>query len=351
MTAIDRVLPTLTRRDVIGGGAAALAGLALLNGKARAQTRIPIIDTHVHLARGLRRRESIAGQAQVALRVMDALGIERAIAAPPPFTPDHPGIYDRAELESVARQYPRLAFMAGGGSLNPIIQATPVNRVDDGVLRRFGDTAAAIAAAGAAGFSEFAVEHFSSGRGAHPYESAPADHPLFFALADIAAKYGMPVEIHMEAVPQDMPFPATRLQSERNPDRLQANIPAFERLLAHNPAARIVWVHAGWDLTGERRPPLMSRLLRDHSNLSMSIKFDENGPRRDAPMTPDESNLRPPWLAMLNAFPDRFVIGSDFFADEGTERLEDVRRLVDALPPGIAPKIARENAPRIYRLL
>lgn len=349
MTGVVRFPSTLTRRALIGG-CAALAALAPSSNTAVAQTRVPIVDTHLHLARGLRRRESLVGQAQVALRAMDALTIERAIVAPPPFPPDHPGIYDLADLQAVARQYPRLAFMAGGGSLNPMIQSISPDRVDDGVLRRFRDTAAAIAAAGAAGFSEFAVEHFSSDRGAHPYETAPADHPLFLALADIAANSGMPFEVHMEAVPEDMPFPPGRPQGGRNPSQLHANIPAFERLLTHNLAAKIVWVHAGWDLTGERTPLLMRRLLRDHPNLSMSIKFDRAGAPRNAPMIAGGTDLRPPWRAMLEAFPDRFVIGSDFFADEDTERLENARRLVDALPPDLALKIARENARRIYRL-
>lgn len=53
-----------------------------------------------------------------------------------------------------------------------------------------------IAKAGAIGFGEIAIEHLSSGRGAHPYESVPADHPLLFALVDVASRLSMPVDIH-----------------------------------------------------------------------------------------------------------------------------------------------------------
>ena len=32
-------------------------------------------------------------------------------------------------------------------------------------------------------------------------------HPLLLALADLAARYGMPIDLYMEAVPRDIPFP------------------------------------------------------------------------------------------------------------------------------------------------
>ncbi|HBA39007.1 MAG TPA: 5-oxo-L-prolinase, partial [Deltaproteobacteria bacterium] len=57
------------------------------------------------------------------------------------------------------------------------------------------------------------------------------------------------------------------------------------------------------------------------------------------------------WLALLKDFSGRFVIGSDQFFDEGTERLARARRFIDALPPDLARLVARENAKQIYRLL
>lgn len=85
------------------------------------------------------------------------------------------------------------------------------------MLRRFEQAAEAILRGGAAGFGELAAEHFSSRIGSHPYESAPADHPLFLALADIAARADVPIELHMEAVPRDLPFPNPALMGPPNP--------------------------------------------------------------------------------------------------------------------------------------
>ena len=92
----------------------------------------------------------------------------------------------------------------------------------------------------------------------------------------------------------------------------------------------------------------MRTLLERNPNLYMNIKLDRGG-RRNTPWAAN-GGLEPAWLALLTAFADRFMIGSDQFYDETPERLESVRRFVDALPPGLASKIAYENARRVYRL-
>jgi predicted TIM-barrel fold metal-dependent hydrolase len=309
---------------------------------------IAIIDTHAHLIRGYRRRDPLPTGAQ-ALRAMDGHRVEMAILLPPPFAPSHPGIYGLRELERVARANPgRFGFAAGGESLNPMIQRIAPDKVTPDLIREFQQEAEVIVKAGAAGFGEIAAEHFSSGMGNHPYESARPDHPLLLALADIAAQYAMPIDLHMEAVPHDMPF-SRPSSGGRNPETLRENISGLEHLLVHNRKARIVWAHAGWDLTGERTVPLMRSLLEKHPNLYMSVKLDESGSRPTAPFGPDDG-LKPGWITMLRDFPDRFMIGSDQFFDEGAERISRARKFVDALPPDVARVVASENARRIYRL-
>jgi len=313
---------------------------------AHAQPDAPFIDAHAHIGRGGRRGNA---DAATVLAQMDERHVLATILAPPPFPPGRSISYGLAELRGVARDNPqRLAFLAGGDSLNPLLQQTPAAAVTPDVVQRFSDIAKEIAASGAAGFGELAVEHFSSGRGGHPYESSPPDHPLLLVLADIAANNGMPMALHMEAVPHDMPFPEDR-REPLNPEVLHADIPGLERLLEHNPRARIVWLHAGWDLTGERTVPLMRGLLHRHPNLFMSIKSDRHGERMTSPFTPDFA-IKPGWIAMLSDFPGRFVIGSDQFYDESPERLDRARKLVDVLPPDLAQRIGRENVARIYRL-
>jgi predicted TIM-barrel fold metal-dependent hydrolase len=81
----------------------------------------------------------------------------------------------------------------------------------------------------------------------------------------------------------------------------------------------------------------------------MSIKLDPRSGQKTWPFGPDGA-IRPAWLALLREFPDRFVIGSDQFFDEGTERVALARKFIDALPPDIARAVASDNARRIYRL-
>ena len=334
-------------RRCMATGMASFFSLAGFIRSAPARERAVIIDTHLHLERGPQRGDN--DEASLLLHTMDSFAIEKAILTPPPIPPGRAARFGLNRLRAIAgHDRERLSFMAGGETLNQIIQGTPADRVGSDVLRRFTETAETIAGSGAIGFSELAVEHFSNNTGAHPYESSPPDHPLFLALADIAAKHVMPLEIHMEAVPQDMPFPEIRLKGGRNPEKIHGNVAAFERLLAHNMEAQIVWVHAGWDLTGERTVPLMRRLLRAHANLAMSIKI-EGGVRLTQPLTPDGA-VKPGWVTMLGDFPDRFVIGSDTFIGEGTEQTENVRRFVDALPPDLVVPIGSGNARRLYRV-
>ena len=307
--------------------------------------RVAIIDTHVHPGRNLRRGGSASPSG--ILRLMDEFSVERMVLLPPPSLGRSRGTYGRSEIEAILRGgHGRLAMVTGGESLNPTIQDTPPGSVSERIMREFRAEAETIASAGAIGFGEIALEHFSSGRGRHPYESTRPDHPLLLLLADIAAERRMIIDVHMEAVPSDMPMPQ-RLRGP-NPGELHANIAAFERLLEHNPEAKIVWAHAGWDHTGERRVPLMRSLLERHANLYMSVKIDSSGFPGTRPM--GEGGVRPGWIAMLRAFPDRFVIGSDQFFGEDMERLERARSFIDALPPDLAELVARENALRLYRL-
>lgn len=98
-----------------------------------------------------------------------------------------------------------------------------------------------------------------------------------------------------------MAFPEIAILGGRNPETLHGNISAFERLLDHNWEAKIVWVHAGWDLSGERTVPLTRRLLHNHDNLAMSVKIN-GGHQRTQPIRPD-SGIKPEWIAMLRNYP------------------------------------------------
>jgi hypothetical protein len=186
----------------------------------------------------------------------------------------------------------------------------------------------------------------------HPYVSSPADNPLFLALADIAAKHDLPIELHMEAIvtPADQ---NPKFRSPPNPAKLTPNIPALERLLAHNRDTRIVWSHLGWDNTGQRTPALMRRMFAAHPNLYANVKFGGDSLPANRLAT-REGGLNPAWRAVILEFPDRFLAATDQFhvSPRSDRRFPQhafiARQVLDELPPEIARRIGMENPLRVY---
>jgi predicted TIM-barrel fold metal-dependent hydrolase len=265
----------------------------------------------------------------------------------PPDTFDHPGHFDAEVLLPSAKKYPgKLAVLGGGGTLNAmIVQSVASGDSGTAVRNKFRDRAEELLREGVVGFGEMSAEHFD---GATPYQYAPPDHPLYLMLADIAAQHDVPIDIHMEAVPSAMPLPAD-LKSPPNPPQLHANIAAFERLLAHNPRARIIWAHAGADGTGFRTPDLCRRLLLAHPNLYMEIKADPLAHGKNYPLA--GGKIKPDWLKLFEDFPDRFIIGSDQHYPEAQgqpQRWQEMVLLFNQLPEDLRRKIGTENIAHIY---
>lgn len=330
----------------------AVIGLSLLPTVGHAQIAYTDVHAHLHgfVGRGL---EDYRGAARVAVDSMNQFGARRMIVMPPPFVPGNPGMYDAETLFAATKDFPgRFAVGGGGGSLNPmLLDAVRSGSVSETLKERFIATAEALAARGVVAYGELTTDHFSLGP-QHPYISAPPDHPLLLVLADIAAKYDLPIELHMEAVDRSTDL-NSKYRSPPNPARLVPNIPGFERLLAHNRGARIIWSHVGWDNTGQRTSALMERLFRAHSNLYASTKIAGDSlpvnriVDRDTP-------IDPAWLAVIEAFPDRFLVATDQFhsapgADARFPRHPGTARAVlDALPPALARQIAEENPLKVY---
>lgn len=320
---------------------------------------ITYIDTHNHLSGGPMWRSDFLGPTRVALSKIDELGIQKIFLMPPPFSSGQEGMFDIDDLLSAAGKYPeRMAILGGGGSLNVMIhQAGKSDSVSLEMKARFEAKAAEIISKGAIGFGEFALEHFSFNYD-HPYESVSADHPLLLLLADIAAKHNMPIDIHMEAIPQDMPLPDRGIlkKSGNNPKMLRENLSAFERLLDHNQKAKIIWAHVGWCNTGFRTPVLCRELFKKHRNLLMSFKLSPEGVPEARPINEDRKTINAEWLQLIQDFPDRFLIGTDqFYVASGAkaigpQKTEATKHLMTLLPPNLAQQIGAINPIRIFNL-
>ncbi|HZR06952.1 MAG TPA: hypothetical protein VFA79_00120 [Myxococcales bacterium] len=301
----------------------------------------PYIDAHTHYD-----EHDLQGSIRSARAALAHQNASAILLLTPPDTFDHPGHYDADEMIARAKPYPReLIVVGGGGTLNAMIQQVAPDAVTARIRAQFEERAEALLRAGAAGFGEITAEHFAGGT---PYQAAPADHPLLLLLADVAARRGVPIDLHMEAVPAAMPLPA-RFKSPPNAPQLRENISGFERLLAHDRGAKIIWAHAGADGTGFRTPELCRRLLEAHPNLYMELKVDPQNPGLN-PLVQDGA-VRPEWLRLFGEFPDRFIIGSDQHYPEppqGEQRWQAAVLLLNQLPEPVRRSIGRENVLHIY---
>jgi len=308
----------------------------------------PYIDAHVHID-----QHDPEGAVQLLLRAMDGLNGAKAFIQTEPYGPDNPQRWDVEMILSAVKKHPdKLMVLGGGGTLNPmILQSWRTGDSGPEAKRKFRERAEGLLREGVAGFGELSTEHLSLPQSpVKDYEYAPADQPLMLLLADIAAEHNVPIGLHMEAVPNDMPMPAE--YKAPNPPGLHANIAPLEKLLNHNQRAKIIWAHAGADNLGYRAPELSRRLLEAHPNLYMEIKYDPNFPGKDPPIV--NGKLKPEWLKLFSDFPDRFIIGSDQHYDPPATaplaRAQQNAFVTDQLPPDLRRKIGMENALRIYGL-
>jgi len=293
--------------------------------------------------------------------MMDRLGVAKAVVMPPPQSPGQAGGYTCHDLLGAIRKHPdRLTLAAGGGELSPIITQIEPSAVTPAVRADFERKALEMIRDGAKAFGEMAALHFSFSEG-HIFKQIPADHPLFLLLADIAARENVPIDLHMEVVPVDQLLPQSlaRIRSN-NPPNIEATIPPFERLLAHNRNARIVWQHIGWDNTGHMTIDLLRRLLDAHPNLYLALKFVKKARepwQRGNKFAGEDLRILPEWVSLMSDYPDRFMVGADEFVGipdktptKGPPSFEDTWSIIRQLPPGLQAKVGRDNAARVYRL-
>src|SRR5215467_14758608 len=243
-------------------------------------TSAPYIDAHTHIY-----QLEPEGAVQLLLSAMEHLNGAKAVIQTEPYGPDNPGRWDAEFILPAVKKHPdKLAVLGGGGTLNPmILEAYRTGDAGPEAQKKFRARAEELLKQGVVGFGELSIEHLSLPQSpVKDYEYAPADSPLMFLLADIAAEHNAPIDLHMEAVPQDMPMPAE--YKEPNPKELHANIAPLERLLAHNPRAKLIWAHAGSDNIGFRSPEMSRKLLAAHPNLYMEIKYNPGFPGMDPPI-------------------------------------------------------------------
>src|SRR5205809_5692672 len=190
---------------------------------------LPYIDAHTHIY-----QLDPEGAVALILSAMERLNTAKAFIQTEPYGPDNPGRWDVELILPAVKKHPeKLAVLGGGGTLNPmILDAYRTGNAGPEIQKKFRARAEELVKMGVDGFGELSIEHLSLPQSpVKDYEYAPADSPLMLLLADIAAENNVPIDLHMEALPQTIPTPQE--YGPPNPPELHGKLGSFPTMLAH----------------------------------------------------------------------------------------------------------------------
>jgi len=164
-------------------------------------------------------------------------------------------------------------------------------------------------------------------------EPPHADSPALMAVYDLAAEYHVPVLIHHNIAGSYMD----------NPIYLQE----MKNALAHNRNTNIIWAHVGISRRVEisNLPQIADQMLKENKNLYYDISWVVY----DDYIVKNENSLKT-WAALIEKYPDRFMVGSDKVGHWDTYSNEILKygKLVQYLKPETAQNLCANN---IYRLV
>jgi hypothetical protein len=292
-------------------------------------------DCHLHLVDFLQRTDGI----RAALAAMDKAGVEDAILHGMPLVKEWPQ-EERLRPEYYLEDDSRCYWY----SATDVMVAREVQSLPPELQRRFHPTIC-----GFNGADRNAVDHikrmvdwypgFWQGIGevmtrhddltALTYgDPARADNLALSTVFTFAGEHDLPIFLH------------SNIGSVWKHDPIYE--PEVETAVREHPRTRFVWCHAG--ISRRIEIPTLTKvldgLLRKYPNLYVDVSwvvYETNL------LTKDKPNAD--WVALIEAFPDRFMIGSDkvgHFADYPQEILK-YYTFLDALKPETAKKLAREN--------
>ena len=331
---------------------AALAGAALLGSSwqaAAAERVIHFINAHGHYVplgpefppkskmavkfgfKGMPVKEFFAS--------MDRWGVDVFINELSPSTIWLGGTQEDYGIPKLSEQYPnRIVSLYGGPAMRMIYRVFEAGHYTPGQQKKFVRLLEQAMRSGKyKGFGEIGLHHMETVKRNGPI--IPADHPWMLILADVAAKYDVPIDIHMEATDE--------------------NLAALERLLAHNRKAKIIWAHTGWSELSQATAEVWERLMARNPNLYGSLKHRTPTARPPSPkinLRTKSGAIAPEWLHLLERFPDRFMVGADIgpgvFVKGGNDfrHLKHMQAFLHRLPKRLLAPITRDNAIRVFNL-
>lgn len=166
----------------------------------------------------------------------------------------------------------------------------------------------------------------------------PTNAPFFTEMLALAAKYKIPLGMHMQWHP--------------------ASVAELEALAASNRDGTIVLMHCGKDATARDIRPILEKHPNIYCDLSYRSPPQEthNDPARTIFWPKGlfrKAGIKPEWKQLIEDFPDRFMVGVDDVHDwkQYDQVVEAIRTgVLEQLSPETAEQVAWKNAVRLFRL-
>ena len=296
--------------------------------------QFPIVDAHGHIGASF--------NVTKILEDMDRNGVSKQIvmarAYPGKDDSDLPG--DDQMALKLAETYPGRFYPLVGMQRPLLTGAHKWQTLNADIEALIRQTESKLASRKFFGIGEFIVRHWAYSAGIHAEQDNPIYSELMRRFTVLAAKYHVPMVIHMEGYP--------------------TLVDDFSRLIKENPGTRYVWAHNGGRSKAEVIRSLLSRFQNLFCDLggmtNVTTGYGSGWPRKEEFTSLIERNgvFFPEMKSLYEEFPDRFMVGTDVAHAPAVRfyegRVRRFRELLEQLSPETRAKIAEQNAIRIYRL-
>lgn len=161
-----------------------------------------------------------------------------------------------------------------------------------------------------------------------------ANNEAMMRIYTLAAEHDLPVLVHSNITSK----------REKNPLYLAE----IEEPLGQHPDTRFIWAHAGTSAEIHRHQtqmdfllPTLTRLLATYPNLYIDLSWSMLTPY----LLDEQGKPRSEWVALVERFPERFILGSDVVGrfDKLGQEMRSFDPFLNALAVEVAHKVAKDN--------
>ncbi len=296
--------------------------------------QFPIVDAHEHIGASF--------NLATILEVMNKNGVSKQIVMAR-YYPGPTGNFDLPgddELAlKLAETYPGRFYPVVGMQRPLLTGSDKWTTPDASVESLIRETERKLASGKFFGIGEFIVRHWAYSPGRHAEQDNPIYSELMRRFSMLAARYDVPLVIHMEGYP--------------------TLVADFSRLIAENPGTGYIWAHCGRSKAAVIRN-LMVRFPNLFCDLggmtNVGTGYGSGWPRMEefTSLIERDGVLFPEMKSLYEEFPDRFMVGTDIAhapaMQNYSRRVRRFRELLEQLNPEARAKIAEQNAIRIFKL-